>query len=197
MKITIDEKIVEQKGLSIEEFLFLLFLKVSDKPYSEVFEQIVKDGKVYYNNEAMQTLLMDNTDDLVQAILLDSEKTVPEIEREEALAIKMQEIFPLGKKEGTSQYYRGNKKEITLKIKKFFKLYGHYTDEQILQATQKYVDSFNGNYTFMRVLKYFIIKDVRKQGEEVNYVEQVSELASYLENAGQEDYNNNWTAQLK
>lgn len=197
MKITIDEKIVEQKGLSIEEFLFLLFLKVSDKPYSEVFEQIVKDGKVYYNNEAMQTLLMDNTDDLVQTILLDSEKTVPEIEREEALAIKMQEIFPLGKKEGTSQYYRGNKKEIALKIKKFFKLYGHYTDEQILQATQKYVDSFNGNYTFMRVLKYFIIKDVRKQGEEVNYVEQVSELASYLENAGQEDYNNNWTAQLK
>lgn len=197
MKITIDEKIVEQKGLSIEEFLFLLFLKVSDRQYSEVFEQIVKDGKVYYNNEAMQTLLMDNTDDLVQAILLDSEKTVPEIEREEALAIKMQEIFPLGKKEGTSQYYRGNKKEITLKIKKFFKLYGHYTDEQILQATQKYVDSFNGNYTFMRVLKYFIIKDVRKQGEEVNYVEQVSELASYLENAGQEDYNNNWTAQLK
>lgn len=197
MKITIDEKIVEQKGLSIEEFLFLLFLKVSDKPYSEVFEHIVKDGKVYYNNEAMQTLLMDNTDDLVQTILLDSEKTVPEIEREEALAIKMQEIFPLGKKEGTSQYYRGNKKEITLKIKKFFKLYGHYTDEQILQATQKYVDSFNGNYTFMRVLKYFIIKDVRKQGEEVNYVEQVSELASYLENAGQGDYNNNWTAQLK
>ena len=49
----------------------------------------------------------------------------------------------------------------------------------------------------MRVLKYFIIKDVRKQGEEVNYVEQVSELASYLENAGQEDYNKNWTAQLK
>ena len=197
MKITIDEKIVEQKGLSIEEFLFLLFLKVSDKPYSEVFEQIVKDGRVYYNNEAMQTLLMDNTDDLVQSILLDSEKTVPEIEREEALAIEMQEIFPLGKKEGTSQYYRGNKKEIALKIKKFFKLYGHYTDEQILQATQKYVDSFNGNYTFMRVLKYFIIKDVRKQGEEVNYVEQVSELASYLENAGQEDYNKNWTAQLK
>ena len=36
-----------------------------------------------------------------------------------------------------------------------------------------------------------------KQGEEVNYVEQVSELASYLENAGQEDYNKNWTAQLK
>lgn len=197
MKITIDEKIVEQKGLSIEEFLLLLFLKVSDKPYSEVFGRIVLDGKVYYNNEAMQTLLMDNTDDLVQTILLDSEKAVPEIEREEALAIKMQEIFPLGKKEGTSQYYRGNKKEITLKIKKFFKLYGHYTDEQILQATQKYVDSFNGNYTFMRVLKYFIIKDVRKQGEEVNYVEQVSELASYLENAGQEDYNKNWTAQLK
>ena len=83
-------------------------------------------------------------------------------------------------------------------LKSFYKRYGRkYTEDEIANATQEYVDSFNGNYTFMRVLKYFIIKDVRKQGEEVNYVEQVSELASYLENAGQEDYNKNWTAQLK
>ena len=197
MKITIDDKIVEQKGLSLEEFLFLLFMKISNTSHSEIFEKLLQENKIYYNNEAKQTLLMDKTDDLVQTILLDSEKSKPEIEREELLAIKMQEIFPQGKKEGTSQYFRGNKKEVTLKIKKFLKLYGHYTDEQILEATQKYVDSFNGNYTYMRVLKYFIIKDVRKQGEEGAYIEQVSELASYLENAGQEDYNNNWTAQLK
>lgn len=197
MKITIDDKIVEQKGLSLEEFLFLLFMKISNTSHSEIFEKLLQENKIYYNNEARQTLLMDKTDDLVQTILLDSEKSKPEIEREELLAIKMQEIFPQGKKEGTSQYFRGNKKEVTLKIKKFLKLYGHYTDEQILEATRKYVDSFNGNYTYMRVLKYFIIKDVRKQGEEGTYVEQVSELASYLENAGQEDYNNNWTAQLK
>jgi len=197
MKITIDDKIVEQKGLSLEEFLFLLFMKISNTSHSEIFEKLLQENKIYYNNEAKQTLLMDKTDDLVQTILLDSEKSKPEIEREELLAIKMQEIFPQGKKEGTSQYFRGNKKEVTLKIKKFLKLYGHYTDEQILEATRKYVDSFNGNYTYMRVLKYFIIKDVRKQGEEGAYIEQVSELASYLENAGQENYNNDWTAQLK
>ena len=54
MKITIDEKIVEQKGLSIEEFLLLLFLKVSDRTYSEVFGRFVLEGKVYYNNEAKE-----------------------------------------------------------------------------------------------------------------------------------------------
>jgi hypothetical protein len=34
----------------------------------------------------------------------------------------------------------------------------------------------------MRILKYFILKDEVKVGEEGRYVEQVSELANFLEN---------------
>jgi hypothetical protein len=98
------------------------------------------------------------------------------------------ECFPEGKKEGTCQYWRGNIRDVTLKLQKFFKLYGNkYTDEQLISATQRYVNSFNGRYQFMRVLKYFICKNEKKvDSEGVGYIEEVSDLAAYIENEGHE-----------
>ena len=111
----------------------------------------------------------------------------------------MKELFPKGKKEGTQVYWRGNKRELT-RLKKFFKLYGsNYSKEQILKATKDYVESFNGLYNNMRVLKYFIWKDMRKTMEDgtVQVVE-VSELADHLENVGQEEViKQDWTSTLK
>ena len=50
----------------------------------------------------------------------------------------------------------------------------------------------------MRILKYFIWKDEKKVNEEgKNYIEEVSDLASWIENEGQSDYNSEWTAELK
>ena len=85
---------------------------------------------------------------------------------------------------------------IVRRLKLFFKKYENtYTDEQIIQATEKYVQGFNGNYQYMRLLKYFIFREkVGAAGE----VEGDSELISYIENAGQEEYlSNDWTSTLK
>ena len=51
----------------------------------------------------------------------------------------------------------------------------------------------------MRILKYFIWKDeVKINSEGVRYVDEVSDLANWIENAGQEDsLNDNWTTNLK
>ena len=83
-------------------------------------------------------------------------------------------------------------------MKKFFKLYGSYTDEQILEAARKYVASFNGNYSYMRVLKYFIWKDeVKIDGEGNRYVDEVSDLANWIENSGQANsLTSDWTSNL-
>ena len=132
-------------------------------------------------------------------VLLDSDDESQPEEAVEGLAEKLMKIFPQGKKEGTSQYWRGNKREITLRLKKFFKLYGnHYEYEDILTAAQKYIESFNGRYTYMRVLKYFIWKDEKRVSEDgVLKVIEVSELANYLENAGQEDdLKEDWTSNI-
>ena len=73
-------------------------------------------------------------------------------------------------------------------------MYGtKYTDEQIINATQKYINSFNGNYAYLKLLKYFIWKDERLKGESVQ-----SLLADFIENENSEDIaNTDWTVELK
>lgn len=138
--------------------------------------------------------------DKVARVLLLSDKEVPKEDRLDNLVTKLMEIFPKGKKTGTSVYWKGNRKDNKLKLQKFFKLYGnHYTDEQILKAAQQYVDSFNGNYTYMRALKYFIWKDDRKvDADGVGYIEEVSDLATYIENMDQVNTNTeDWNVEFR
>jgi hypothetical protein len=126
-------------------------------------------------------------DDELQKVLLESDAEIPKDNDLNYLVGQLREIFPKGIKTGSAAW-RGNKREITIRLQKFFKIYDKYTDEEIIAATKKYVESFNGNYTYMRILKYFIMKDEVKIGEDGRYVEQVSELANFLEN---ETENNN------
>lgn len=95
-----------------------------------------------------------------------------------ALATKLKEIYPKGKKSNTQIYWAEGVALIEARLKLFFKKFGYHKPEEIIDATQRYVDSFNGNYSYMRVLKYFIFKDVK--GAEG--VEKSSELLSYIEN---------------
>ena len=91
----------------------------------------------------------------------------------------------------TPYYYRCNNGEVVKKLKKFFSIYGDVSNEDILDATRRYVASFQGNYTNMRLIKYFILKDDVRPTEDGNHVEQISDLATFLENKGEEDDNNN------
>ena len=72
--------------------------------------------------------------------------------------------------------------------------------EQVIskEITQMSTALNNGNYQFMRLLKYFIWKDERKLMEDgtIKIIES-SELCNYLENSGQENNtNNDWTSNL-
>lgn len=73
------------------------------------------------------------------------------------------------------------------------------SDEQIIEAAKNYVSSFNGNYQFMRVLKYFIWKDEKRVNSDGDkFVSEVSDLAGYIENAEQENVSrNDWVNTLK
>lgn len=197
MKYTIDEEVCKKSHLDIHLLLTILLLNTGTDFEQNLKE--LKDREIIIEKKGLlgtQHLITSKWANIVSSILLDSEKdNLNEFdERLENLARQLMAIFPEGKKMGTTMYWRGNVKEIKLKLKKFFKRYSDkYTDEQILQATQAYVNSFNGNYGFMRVLKYFIWKDERKIDSEGNgFVEEVSDLATIIENAGQVDNNGNW-----
>jgi len=116
--------------------------------------------------------------------------------RFEELAPKLMEIYPLGTKPGTSLKWRGNVATITEKLLKVYAL-SEFTDEEAIAATKNYVNSFNGDYTTMRVLMYFICKNLMKGGE----VERTRDFLSYIEdvrsNPQQANLKKDWDIELK
>lgn len=196
MIITIDEDVCKTWGLSFSEVLAIVLVKTG-KDIPTLFADL-EDKKALVKDIFNKYLVTQGYDERVSSVLLDSEKDRQPQDRIELLANQMMKLFPALKKTGSSQYFRGNKKDITLRLKKFFKLYGNkFSNDQILIATKKYVESFNGNYTYMRVLKYFIWKDEKRvDSEGVGYIDEVSDLASYIENNGKE-FNNEWTANIR
>lgn len=200
MKFTIDEEICKKMGMTLPEVLAVILVKTG-VDIGELFKELQQKQIVVTQTTLLGKVIMvtQRWDDAVSNILLSSDTAVPSEDRIEKLASTLMQIFPQGKKEGTNTYWRGNIKDTKLKLKKFFKLYGtKYSDEQIITATRKYVESFNGNYSYMRVLKYFIWKDVRKQDSEGNfYIEEVSDLATLIENAGHEEVlKDDWTSTI-
>ena len=196
MTISINEDVCEKNNIQPEELLAILLVKTGVN-IPELFKSL-EDRRMLVKDIFNNYLVTQRWDDVASTVLLDSDKDKPSPDRIENLAIKLAEIFPKGKKEGTCYYFKGNKKDNILRLKKFFKLYGHYTDEQILDAAQRYVDSFNGNYTYMRILKYFIWKDdVKKDAEGNGYVDEHSDLANWIENKDSiNTTNSDWTTSL-
>ena len=185
--------------MTIAEVLAVLLVKANvDIP--GLYNQLVAKKVLVKENGFNSLLVTHHWDDVVTTILLNSEPIKKPENEIEALADALMQTFPQGKKDGTAQYWRGNRREISLRLKKFFKLYGNaYTTEEMVEAAKKYVEGFNGVYRYMRVLKYFIWKDERKLMEDGSTkVIEVSELANYLENANQEeDLKEDWTSTLK
>ena len=82
------------------------------------------------------------------------------------LASKMREIFPDGRKAGTAYYWRDSVPIIAKKLKTVVDRFNvQFTEEQALAATRRYVESFNGDYRFMQLLKYFILKTDKATGD--------------------------------
>jgi len=122
---------------------------------------------------------------------MNAKQISPSGDRFEQLAEKVQNEYPEGRRAGTQYMWRDSKRIIASRLKKFFLKWGEYTDDEIVDATRRYVASFNGDYRYMQLLKYFIWKN------EVigNEVELKSTLASYLENDDNTE-STNWEDEL-
>lgn len=195
---SLSKEALDKNNISLEEVLFLI-ITANKIDFTGIEESLVSKGFISteYNKEykPIGLFVTNKGKETLNKVSMDSEKTIDADgidERIKNLVPQLQVIFPKGVN-FNNQYWRGNKSDITIKLKKFFQKYGDYTDEQILEATRAYVQGFNGNYKFMRLLQYFIWKEEMKDGTKVR----VSELANYLENAGQtNDLREDWTSSL-
>ena len=193
MKLTIDSKACENNGLTLDEFI-VLYINAKNIDIQQTMDSIVDKGlanKNLFNNYSL--VLGSKTKQLLEKVILDSNATVKDnMERIKNLAKQLQENYIPGKKAGTQDYFKGSSAEIIQRLKRFFAEYGEFTDEQIIDATKKYVASFNGDYRFAQLLKYFISKKV--DGE------RGSRLLAYIENAQQVDTSQltiDWETELR
>lgn len=74
--------------------------------------------------------------------------------------IKYNNMFPTGKKQGSSVSFRTNPKELYERFKWFFKEYPEYTWEDIFKSVELYLIPFDesNDYTYAQTSKYFIKK---------------------------------------
>lgn len=196
--ICLNKKAAQQNGITIDEAL--LMLVIHNKANLDMAERaLVQKGFITAErNDLFQQTgwrLTNKGSQILDSVIMDSDKQQEPQDRLILLAARLKEIFPKGKKDGTNYYWADGVALIVRRLKLFFKKYGNdFTDEQIIQATEKYVQGFNGNYQYMRLLKYFIFKEKIGAGGEV---EGDSELISYIENAGQEEnLRNDWTSSI-
>lgn len=197
--IKIKESICEKYGLTLGDFIGLLFIRTG-QDYYKLIGKFLNDGiitPIYRNMEIVNYSLLDEGLQLVDTIILESGESVSEDVRMENLAVKLKEIFPGGKKDGTALYWRGNTQEIKNRLIMFFKRYGKFDDDEIIDAAQRYVDFFKneGSFQNMRLLKYFIWKKENKHGE----IEESSDLMAFLENKESDNDNiiNDWNVELR
>ena len=197
MNINIDENVCEQNNISLSQILALGAIQsCTVDEYKELVEKglITKANESLFEPERRYTITNKGIELFNKVVLNSDSNIVQRNDSIEKLADSLRELYPNGKIYNTNYYYRGNKGDIVNKLKTFFKRYGtKYTDEQIINATRKYVESFNGNYTYLKLLKYFIWKDERAKGESAQ-----SLLADFIENENVENtINNDWTSTLK
>lgn len=184
MNISINEEVLSKWDLNIKEFLFLLF-NVKDGDIQECISSLVSKGWVDKNlYDSTKVVISNNRKEDITTILVDSEKTETKFEFEE-LANKLREVFPKGKKPGTTYMWRDTTAVIAKKLKILVTKYNcKFTEEQAIKATQAYVNSFGGNYKYMQLLKYFILKTPTNASGDV---ELRSDFMSYIDNEGQEE----------
>ena len=174
---------LRRNNLTPAEIITLLMI-ANDVDYVVTLDVLYKKSHINYHNG--KYTLMEKGQQAIDTINFESAVPIKERCNQVSLAKQLKSLFPKGKKPGTNQYWAEGEALIAKRLHKFYDKYGKFDDDIILQATKKYIEGFNGDYRFMRTLKYFIwAEKVNASGE----LESTSDLLTYIENAEEENFN--------
>ena len=193
MRYTIDDAILSKYNLTEEEFIALV-VSFRDLDIQRGNDNLVAKGiadKDIYDKTKI--VLSNNTKNMIGSIIVDSDKET--INREEEfldVAQSLRELYPKGKKPGTTYMWKDSNTIIAQKLKTLVVKFGYkFTKEQAIEATRRYIESFRGDYRYMQLLKYFILKTDRSTGEIR------SDFMSYIDNENQGEVNSNWLSEIR
>ena len=193
MRYTIDDAILSKYNLTEEEFIALV-VSFRDLDIQRGNDNLIAKGIADRNiYDKTKIVLSDNTKNMISSIIVDSDKET--INREEEfldVAQSLRELYPKGKKPGTTYMWKDSNTIIAQKLKTLVVKFGYkFTKEQAIEATRRYIESFRGDYRYMQLLKYFILKTDRSTGEIR------SDFMSYIDNENQGEVNSNWLSEIR
>ena len=193
MRYTIDDAILSKYNLTEEEFIALV-VSFRDLDIQRGNDNLIAKGIADRNiYDKTKIVLSDNTKNMISSIIVDSDKET--INREEEFldgAQNLRELYPKGKKPGTTYMWKDSNTIIAQKLKTLVVKFGYkFTKEQAIEATRRYIESFRGDYRYMQLLKYFILKTDRSTGEIR------SDFMSYIDNENQGEVNSNWLSEIR
>lgn len=160
MKITINNDILKKYNITFGEFIVLLG-SYYNFDYKNVHEGLEKKKLIEKNLFSdYPPIISDNTKKLIAKILAESSDAVQNcpISDFEDLAERLQYCYPDGIKAGKTYPWRSDIETIAQKLRTLVAKYGFtFTEEEAIEATAEYVQSFTPPYTYMHTLRNFIL----------------------------------------
>jgi len=156
--LQIDKSVLKQYSIRLTEYFFMMILMYYPNTRISIDLSNLLENGFIIENDVGYSLTDIGLDFIKEVETMSVTKNISNKDIE-LLAEQMRLMFPEGKKQGTTKYWRDNKSNVEAKLKTFFKKYGHYDSELILKATQKYIDSFGDSKQLMRTIIYLIEKD--------------------------------------
>ena len=179
MKLTINTEVLQREHLSLPEFLTLL-MGFYDIDYKKIYDDLITKNIIEPNLYNSSVVLSNNTKDLVARLLLESDDKVFNSGIDfNALAEKLQAIYPEGNKPGSTYKWRSTTDTIAQKLRTLIATHNFlFTEEEAINATKAYVSSFTDTKP-MQLLRYFLLRTIRdSQGN----IEIESQFMTIIEN---------------
>jgi hypothetical protein len=149
-----------------EEFLIPNYLNFKHEQYRLSLSGHLKEHKEPTQLNAVYTItdkglhVIRKAHELVSKVKAEKKINIPFSDWEEKIE-QYNQLFPKGKKQGSSISFRTAPKELFDRFKWFFKEYPEYTWDDIMTATERYLKPYNesSDYTYAQTSKYFIKKE--------------------------------------
>lgn len=189
MKLSINTDVLKKYNLSLGEFLVLLISHYGES-YTSSYDSLVEKGIAGKNLfKEFTPILSDNTKNLIAKILMESdERAINSGIDFESLAKQLQAVYPEGRKAGKSYLWRGDTEEIAQKLRVLVVKYDfQFTEQEAVEATIKYVDSFKAPYQYMHTLRNFLLFTTK---DEQGHYEMESMFMTIIENSREENEDN-------
>lgn len=184
MKFTIDTDVIKKLGIPKEVFFHVLYLYFCTKGDCEI-PKIANEMGLNIKDTGGYMINKGGTQ-LIESVFMHSERPILRKDTDyEALALKLQKLFPDGRKAGTHKIWSGSTEEVTNKLRLLeYQAQCSINEDKAVEATLEYVKSFEDKQ-FMQTLPNFIF---RARLDDSGIADWSSNLLSIMENVSSTHY---------